>query len=239
MRVTNQRDVRSGRADYGEVVPRQVNVCFHGIGVPARELEEGEAAYWIDEDTYLRVLDVLATRSDVRISFDDSNASDLEIGLPALRERGLTATFFALAGRLDHGGSLGPADLRELVAHGMTIGSHGMDHVPWRGLAPAAVRRELCDARAALADAAGVNVDEAALPLGRYDRATLGHLRRLGYSAVHTSDRRPARVGAWVQPRFSVRAGDTAETVAAQMLTPPRLPAKARGELVGLVKSLR
>ena len=42
----------------------------------------------------------------MRISFDDGNASDLEIGLPALLERGLTATFFVLAGRLGRPGSL-------------------------------------------------------------------------------------------------------------------------------------
>src|SRR5699024_7169464 len=107
----------------------------------------------------------------------------------------------ALAGRLGAPGSLGPADLRDLVAAGMTVGSHGMDHVPWRRLTPAGVDRELVDARERLSEAAGAPVLDAALPLGRYDRATLGHLRRLGYRSVHTSDRRRAREGAWLQPR--------------------------------------
>jgi peptidoglycan/xylan/chitin deacetylase (PgdA/CDA1 family) len=225
--------------DYGGAVPRLVNVCFHGIGSPARELEPGEAPYWIAESEFLRILDVLAGREEVRLSFDDGNASDVEIGLPALRERGLRATFFALAGRLGSPGSLSGPDLRDLTAAGMTIGSHGMDHVPWRGLSPAAVTRELEDARATLAQESGTAVDQAALPLGRYDRTTLGHLRRLGYTAVHTSDRRPAREGAWLQPRHSVRAGDSAESVARDMLAPPTLPTRVRGAAVGLVKRWR
>jgi peptidoglycan/xylan/chitin deacetylase (PgdA/CDA1 family) len=226
-------------ADYGGAVPRLVNVCFHGIGTPARELEPGEAPYWIGEADFLRILDVLRGRPEVRLSFDDGNASDVEIGLPALQERGMGATFFALAGRLGSPGSLGGADLRALASAGMTIGSHGMDHVPWRGLSPDGVTRELEDARAVLEQESGSVVDEAALPLGRYDRTTLGHLRRLGYRAVHTSDRRRAREGAWLQPRHSVRAGDTAESVVRDMLSPPPLPARLRGAAVGIVKRWR
>lgn len=237
--MPNNGAAPQGDADYGGAVPRLVNVCFHGIGTPARPLEPGEAAYWIGEDDFLRILDVLRDRPDVRLSFDDSNASDVEVGLPALRDRGLRATFFALAGRLDASGSLDGADLRELVSAGMTIGSHGMDHVPWRDLSPAAVDRELREARVLLAEASGARVDEAALPLGRYDRTTLGHLRRLGYTAVHTSDRRRASAGAWLQPRYSVRAGDTAESVAAEILAPPGRRTRARDAVVGLVKRWR
>ena len=64
----------------------------------------------------------------------------------------------------------------------------------------------------------GTPVTEAALPLGRYDRDLLAHLRALGYTAVHTSDRRWAREGDWLQPRFSVRDGDTADSVRRAML---------------------
>ena len=111
-----------------------VNLCFHGIGTPARDTEPGEDAYWISTDLYRRVLDVVAEDPHVRISFDDGNASDVEIGLPGLVERGLTATFFVLAGRLDQPGSLAVDDVRALATAGMRIGSHGMDHRPWRGL---------------------------------------------------------------------------------------------------------
>jgi peptidoglycan/xylan/chitin deacetylase (PgdA/CDA1 family) len=216
-----------------------INVCFHGIGTPARDLEPGEDRYWIDVDTYHRVLDEVATWPSVRISFDDGNASDVEIGLPALTDRGLTADFFVLAGRLGATGSLDEAAVKELATAGMTIGTHGMRHVPWRGLSASETQAELVDARALIAAAAGVDVDAAACPLGRYDRRLLADLRRLGYRRVFTSDRRAARPDSWLQPRFSVRAGDTAESFRAAALTPPPFAQRVRGAAVGAVKRWR
>ena len=101
----------------------------------------------------------------------------------------------------------------------MRIGSHGMDHRPWRGLDDRELDRELVEARDRLAAVAGAPVDQAALPLGRYDRRLLRRLRRLGYARLHTSDRRWARAGAWLQPRFSLRRGDTVDSVRREMLT--------------------
>jgi peptidoglycan/xylan/chitin deacetylase (PgdA/CDA1 family) len=189
------------------------NICFHGIGTPARELEPGEDVFWVGRDTFLRLLDEVAGWPSVRISFDDSNASDLEIGLPALLERGLTADFFVLAGRFASAGSLDPAGVRELAAAGMTIGNHGMHHRPWRGLDDTTVHEELATARDQIAAVVGSDVDTAACPLGRYDRALIGHLRRLGYRRFYTSDRRPVRPGTWMQARYSVHTGDTAESL--------------------------
>ena len=217
----------------------RVNVCFHGIGEPSRELEPGEARYWVTHETYLEVLDAIVDDERVRVSFDDANASDVLLGLPALLERGLTATFFVLAGRLDHPGSLRADDVRLLSDAGMGIGTHGMDHVPWRGLAPDARRRELVEAKDVISQVIGAPVTEAALPLGRYDRRLLGHLRRVGYTAVHTSDRRWARDGAWIQPRFSVVGSDTAGSVRATMLGRQPAARQVERHLVGTVKRWR
>lgn len=214
-------------------------MCFHGIGWPGRVLERGEAPYWISEEVFLDILDVLAADPRVRISFDDGNASDVELGLPGLLERGLKATFFVLAGRLDRPGSLSSSAVRELTEHGMRIGTHGMDHRPWRGLDAGSRRRELEEARRVLREVSGAAVTEAALPLGRYDRDLLGHLRTLGYTAVHTSDRRWAREGAWLQPRFSVRDGDTADSVRRTMLGQQSPGRRAERALVGTVKRWR
>ncbi|HTW16414.1 MAG TPA: polysaccharide deacetylase family protein [Nocardioides sp.] len=216
-----------------------LNLCFHGIGTPARDLEPGEAPYWIEVDLFHRVLDEVADDPRVRLSFDDGNASDAEVGLPALLERGLSATFFVLAGRLDQDGSLTRDQVLNLQQRGMTVGTHGMDHHPWRGLDRAAAHRELVEAREVLEALVDRPVEHAALPLGRYDRALLRRLRSLGYRSVHTSDRRWARDGDWLQPRFSLRAGDTMDSLRASVLRRPALPHRARGELVGLAKRLR
>lgn len=218
---------------------RVVNVCFHGIGAPQRRLEPGEDAYWIGRDVFLGVLDRVVGRDDVRLSFDDGNSSDVEIALPALLERGLHASFFVVAGRLDRPGSLGRDDVRLLHGSGMTIGNHGMTHRPWRGLDPARRREELVTARRVLQDVTGSRVHDAALPLGRYDRAVLHELKPLGYRTVQTSDRRWAHSDRWLQPRYSVRSGDTVESVERDVLRRPPVAARARGALVGTVKRLR
>ena len=74
-------------------------ICFHGIGTPERTLEPGEDRYWVAIDEFLAMLDAIAAAPGVRISFDDGNASDIEIALGGLRERDLSASFFVLAGR--------------------------------------------------------------------------------------------------------------------------------------------
>lgn len=215
------------------------NICFHGIGRPGRSLEPGEEPYWISVDAYLRILDSITPRRDVAISFDDGNASDVEIALPALLERGLVASFFPLAGRLDRPGSLTAADLRTLRRHGMAIGSHGMDHTPWRGLSERQRRVELVLGRERLVEASGGPVGAAALPLGRYDRRLLGQLRRLGYSRVYSSDRAPASPKSWLQPRFSVRNDTSPEVFLREVFgaLPPARRLRARA--VRLAKRLR
>lgn len=216
-----------------------LNVCFHGIGTPQRELEPGEARYWISPALFEAVLDEIRHWPGLRISFDDSNTSDVSYGLPALLARDLTADFFVLAGRLDSPGSLDEDAVRLLHRHGMTIGSHGMRHVPWRGLSPAASGEELVEARERLTKVVGADVSTAACPLGRYDRTLLTRMRRLGYTRVFTSDRRPARDSAWLQPRFTVRNDDTPQSLRSEAITGPGVLGRVKLEATGLVKRLR
>jgi peptidoglycan/xylan/chitin deacetylase (PgdA/CDA1 family) len=190
-----------------------INICFHGIGTCLREREDGESRYWITRQRFIEILDVVEGQSHVRLSFDDGNASDIEIALPELTERGLTATFFVVAGRLGDPGSTTPEDLRQLRAEGMGIGSHGWNHIPWRHLTAAQRRQEFVVARSVLADASGGDIEDAALPLGRFDRRVLSALKAQGYRTVYSSDRLPARKGAWLQGRFSVTKDDTRESV--------------------------
>lgn len=216
-----------------------VNICFHGIGVPQRTLEPGEDRYWISIEMFHRVLDEVIGRLDVRLSFDDGNASDIEIGLPALADRGLSASFFVIAGRLDLPGSLGRHDLVELRRSGMLIGTHGMNHVPWRRLSEVASNEEFVEARNLISVSAGVAVDSAALPLGQYDRKVLQRLRREGYRSVFTSDRRRANSEAWLQPRYSLRADDTIDSFRRSVLDRPAILRELRASTVGLIKRLR
>lgn len=216
-----------------------INICFHGIGSPQRELEPGEQLYWVDVDQYLRTLDELTSWPSVGISFDDGNASDVRHGLPALLERGLSAQFFVLAGRLGSPGSLDIDDIHELCGHDMSIGTHGMAHRPWRHMDQVTRDSELVEARKQISTIARMNVSAAACPLGSYDRRLLHDLRGLGYSRVYTSDRRTARASAWLQPRFSVHADDTVQSLRTSILKRPRLSQRIKMTTVGLAKRVR
>jgi len=192
-----------------------LNLCFHGIGTPQRPLEPQEDRFWIEPEAFEEMLAVIEGDHGVRITFDDGNASDVEVALPALQRRGLSASFFVIAGRCGETGSLASSDLRELAASGMTVGSHGLRHVPWRSLDDAELREELVDAPAVIADAAGQKVTEASCPFGSYDRRVLAALRRYGFSRVYTVDEGGANGSAWLQPRYTVQSTDTAERIAA------------------------
>jgi peptidoglycan/xylan/chitin deacetylase (PgdA/CDA1 family) len=222
-------------------MPRHdINLSFHGVGTPpGPPREPGEHEYWVDRDAFLSLLDEVRGRDDVRLSFDDGNASDVEVALPALVERGMTADFFVVAGRLGTPGNLDAAGVRALLAAGMRIGTHGMDHRSWRGLDDDELAVELVEARHAIAEAAGSAVVAAALPLGQYDRTVLAALRKHDYQVVYSSDARRARAGAWFQPRYSVRAGDTPRTVQDTVLAPPRAHERLWGHLAGIAKRWR
>src|ERR1700754_2728623 len=100
-----------------------LNFTFHGIGDPPAAISDAERDVWLSQADFADALGVirhLPGRSTV--SFDDGNASDLEIALPALLERGMSATFFVVADRLGRPAYLGTDDLRALREAGMTIG---------------------------------------------------------------------------------------------------------------------
>jgi peptidoglycan/xylan/chitin deacetylase (PgdA/CDA1 family) len=216
-----------------------INLCFHGIGTPPDGVLAEEASYWVGVGTFRRVLDLVAERPDVRISFDDGNASDVTVALPDLLERGRVAEFFVIAGRLGSSGSLSADDVRRLRQAGMGVGSHGMHHRVWRGLSPAEQHDELVVARRRLEEVLDEPVRTAACPLGRYDRATLAALRRLRYTRVYTSDRALARPGTWRQARFSLRAHDTADDVARWLRHGDRRTTRVADSARTFVKGLR
>ena len=192
-----------------------INLCFHGIGAPERELEADEAQFWVEQEQFEALVDAAGDLEEVRLTFDDGNHSDIAVALPALRDRGLTASFFVVAGRLEEPGSLSAADVATLARAGMTIGTHGMRHRPWRSLDEAGYGEELDEARTILAAAAGTPIEEAACPFGAYDRRTLGALKKRGYARVYTVDRRPAAPKDWLQARYVIQRSDTPDSVRA------------------------
>lgn len=196
---------------------RTIILNFHGIGVPARQLEPDEDRYWVSQDFFDETLDLCAKRRasvEISITFDDGNASDIEIGAEGLERHGMTGTFFPLSDRIGEPGSLSAEDMRMLVSRGHRIGSHGAAHVDWTALDEAGRSREWCEARDRIAEAAGTEIDEAAIPFGRYNGAVVRGLRSKGYTAIYSSDGGAIRPGDMPIPRTSPRNDMDIATIA-------------------------
>ena len=195
------------------LLPKRMVLTFHGVGNPQRQIDAAEQRYWLDERTFAQAIADAATVKGIEITFDDGNASDVAIALPQLKKTGLTATFYVLAGRLDAQGSLGRNDLALLIAEGMTIGSHGADHVDWTRSSDEVMQRELYDARRQIEDAAGAKIDKLSVPFGAFDARTLRLAAAAGYTSVSTSSGGLAGAGAWLIPRNTVRTDLSAQTL--------------------------
>jgi len=186
---------------------------FHCIGKPKRELVDGEREVCVDRNQFAEILDVVSGRAEVRLTFDDGNRSDVSEALPELMRRGLHAEFFICPARFGDDEFVDEDDIRELRRAGMSVGSHGMDHVRWRRLKPSEIDREIVRAKRVLEDASQAPVETAACPFGAYDRRTLTALRAAGFRRVYTSDGGRASSTDWLVARNTVRRIDSAESI--------------------------
>ena len=192
---------------------KRVIINFHGLGTLPAHVDAGEANVWCaDPALYADLLD--ETREEAAahgleplMTFDDGNLSDVVIGLKPLADRGMRAIFFPCAARIGQQGYLDRAELGELVAAGMEIGSHGWSHTDWRRASRQVMRQEITDAKDRIEQAAGAPVTTAAIPFGSYGRRVLKNAAV--FRTVFTSDAALAQPDAWLQPRFSyVRSWD-------------------------------
>jgi peptidoglycan/xylan/chitin deacetylase (PgdA/CDA1 family) len=158
------------------------------------------------------------------LTFDDGAASDYAVVFPALRELGLRATFFVVPTFVDTTGHVTWAQLREMVAAGMEIGSHSLTHPFVSALDQAGLVREFGDSKAMLEDRLGTAVVSASLPRGWSPPDLPSVLRELGYRVFCTS-----RVDWWhpggdplAMPRIAVRRGMTVEAFTAVLEATPR-----------------
>ncbi len=217
----------------------QTILNFHGVGTSPRCLGEGEMSCWLEEQFFNDVLDIVSVSPRVRLTVDDGNYSDFSVILPALLRRGLKATFFICSGRLEQSAFLGRAQVRELRERGMEIGSHGVNHVSWRGLAPGQLVHELEESRRVLAEVCGADVDAAACPFGGYDRTVMKALGRSGYRIVYTSDAGDADGFSHLQPRITVIRSMTLDHIRTLARSGSGFWCQTRMRVAQVVKRLR
>ena len=175
------------------LLPSTLLIALHGIGEFPPGLSEAEAEFWLDRTQFEAILDWMSEEAgpagiDVRLSFDDGNRSDVDLVLPMLAERGLTADFHIVTGWATRPRHLDRQAVKDLAQAGMTLGSHGCKHVNWTVVDPATLQAEAYDSKAWLEDTLGQEVTLAAAPFGAVNAKVLACLRAAGYATVDTCD---------------------------------------------------
>ncbi len=212
---------------------------FHGLGPVPHGIDAGEADCWLDLPCFENILDRVMGDDRILITFDDGNASDHAIALPALLRRCMKAMFFVCSGRVGMPGFLDAGRIRELAGQGMAIGSHGVRHLPWRCLDDGRLQDETAGSRKRLEDLLGRNVDCAACPFGDYDRRVLRALKKAGYQSVFTSDGGECAAGWWIKPRTTVRRSTPPAQLERILTASPRLARHAIDRLRVMAKANR
>jgi peptidoglycan/xylan/chitin deacetylase (PgdA/CDA1 family) len=222
----------------------QIVLNLHGIGSPPDGADNVSSRYWLTRQLFTTLLENIVvegakSKIPICITFDDGNASDAVIALPELTKRGLKAAFFLCANRIGASHYLDRIAIADLVAAGMEIGTHGMDHRDWTGVDESTFYLETSEARRRIEDMCGISVTKAAIPFGSYNRRVLKGLRREPFECVFTSDNTFAQSDAWLKPRFKIdntwREGDMASILSREKSRTKRFYDAARM----LYKSLR
>jgi len=122
------------------------------------------------------------------LTFDDGHRSNATQVTPLLAQQGLSGLFFVTADfcrqREDF---CSDDDLRNMLAQGMNLGTHGVTHRFLADMSEAESREELAESQQWLTSILGQEVDTVSFPGGRYNARELELAEELQYRWVYDS----------------------------------------------------
>lgn len=231
-------------------------LMYHGLHADERAHGRYDPVYSVRPDDFARQLDWLqdnghrsvridghATNTEaafdgqaVAITFDDGDVSNIEVALPLLRERGMTAEFFITSDFIGQPGMLTATNVRALADAGMGIGAHGRSHAFLEDLDDETLDAELRDSRACLSAIIGRDIDTLALPGGRGGERERSAAQSHGYRHLFGSvpgPNRATRAGDW-QQRIAVTRETALADFAALVAWQGLRPRLARARFIAL-----
>ncbi len=124
----------------------------------------------------------------VVVTFDDGWLDNYQHDLPVLKRLSIPATFFVTSAHLRKGPQdekkMGLAQLKELLAAGMTIGGHSRSHPTLNRLPVEHARAEIGGCKEDLQQALGVPVQFYAYPGGAFNTDVARLTQEAGYTAA-------------------------------------------------------
>lgn len=175
----------------------------------------------------------LPTLKTTVLTFDDGYRDAYVEAWPVLKQHGFRATIYMITDLIENRRYLTAAQLRELNAAGIEIGSHTVTHSDLPSLSIDRARRELVESRAVLERLLGGPVTSFCYPSGRSSLAVRQAVRQAGYRSAVTVEPGLFRAteDAVAIPRVRVYGGMGLRQLARSLGEAPPDPARWAGFL--------
>lgn len=163
------------------------------------------------------------TKKNIVLTFDDAYENFYQNAFPILQEFGFPATVYAISSMLGKNADwlaverneaaklMTAAQLREVQANGITVGSHSAHHLKLAEQSEKVIRKEVNDSKSALEDLLGASVEHFCYPYGSYNKTCMQVVKQAGYHSATTCLRAAATASfdPHALPRKAISYGDT------------------------------
>ncbi len=171
-----------------ETTAREMVLAYHEI------MPESNYSYCVPRGSFAGQLELLRALAEdeglrARVTFDDGEQSEYRNAGPLLSQRGITATYFVNPGLVGTETKfLGWPQLKELLAAGHSVQSHGYSHKFLTTCNSDELVQEIGGSREILEEKLGTPVEEISVPGGRWDKRVVEACARAGYKRVFVSE---------------------------------------------------
>jgi len=149
-------------------------------------------------------------RKTVVLTFDDAYDDNYFNAFPILKQYDFAWTLFIPSDFIDTPGYLSLDQIKEMMHHGMTVGSHSRRHVYLLDITDLeSLDDEIAQSKRILEEALAASVNFFSYPIGGFNDAIIGDLQKAGYTGAVTTNRGNFRnKNRWALTRIKVKDKD-------------------------------